>query len=200
VATGTRAVSVNALGFVVVGEAADDEAGRWRAHGERVIYEGPELWFGQVDVSLPSRERVWQHVVRLPQAVAVALVDGQDRVLLVRRHRFVQDRWGWELPGGLVDEDGEPGEAVVRELEEQTGYAAGQLDHMVAFQPVAAVLDHEQVVFAGRDPQRVSDPVSTEGIQQVEWVPLVSVPELIASGEVWDGASVVGLLSLLGQN
>jgi 8-oxo-dGTP pyrophosphatase MutT (NUDIX family) len=63
--------------------------------------------------------------VRLHRAVAVVLLNGQDRVLLVRRYRFVQDRWGWELPGGLVDEDEEPGEAARRELEELTGYRAG---------------------------------------------------------------------------
>jgi hypothetical protein len=25
-------------------------------------------------------------------------------VLFTRRHRFIQDRWSWELPGGPVDE------------------------------------------------------------------------------------------------
>jgi hypothetical protein len=54
-------------------------------------------------------------------------------------------------------------------------------------------------VFVGRDPQRVGDPVSAEGIVQVEWVALSSVPGLIASGEVWNGASVVGLLGVLAQ-
>lgn len=172
---------------------------RWRTFGERVIYESPEIWLGQVDVGLPSRERIWQHVVRLHRAVAVALLDGQGRVLLEWRHRFVQDRWGWELPGGLVDADEEPGEAAVRELEEQTGYRAGQLDHMITFQPVAEAADGERVVFVGRDAQQVGDPVSSEGIERVEWVPLGSVPELITAGEVWNSASVVGLLSVVAQ-
>ncbi len=81
-----------------------------------------------------------------------------------------------------MDEDEEPGEAAARELEEQTGYAAGQLEHLITFQPVAEVVDGERVVFAGRDPQQVGEPVSAEGIERVEWVPLDSVLELIASG------------------
>ena len=177
-------------------EATGDGQGRWRTFGERAIYESPEVWLGQVDVGLPSRERVWQHVVRLHRAVAVVLLDGEGRVLLLRRHRFVQDRWGWELPGGLVDEDEEPADAAVRELEDQTGYRAGQLEHVATFQPMAEVADGERVVFAGRVAQKAGDPVSPEGIERAEWLPLGSVPDLIAAGQIWNAASLVGLLSV----
>jgi 8-oxo-dGDP phosphatase len=188
-----------ALAFVIVGDAAGTEPGRWRTFGERVIHQSPDVWMGQVDVSLPSHERVWMPVVRLNRAVAVALLDRRDRVLLVRRHRFVQDRWGWELPGGSVDEDENPGEAAARELEEQTGYRAEELERLVSFQPVAETVDGERIVFSGRDPRRVTDPLSAEGVERVEWVPPGSVPELIASGEVWSASSLVGLLGVLAQ-
>ncbi|MGO8961335.1 MAG: NUDIX domain-containing protein [Streptosporangiaceae bacterium] len=177
-------------------EAAGDGQGQWRTFGERAIYESPEVWLGQVDVGLPSRERVWQHVVRLHRAAAVVLLDGEGRVLLLRRHRFVQDRWGWELPGGPVDEDEEPVDAAARELEDQTGYQAGQLEHLITFQPVAEVADAERVVFAGRAAQKVGAPVSPEGIERPSWLSLGSVPELIATGQVWNSASVIGLLSI----
>jgi 8-oxo-dGTP pyrophosphatase MutT (NUDIX family) len=174
-----------------------DSPGKWRTYGERGIYSGPGVWFGQVDVGSPSRERIWQPVLRLPQAVAVVLVDDQDRVLLVQRHRFVVDRWGWELPGGDVDEGEEPSAAAARELEDQTGYRAGHLEHLVTFQPMAEVADSERVVFAGRDARQMGDPVSPDSAARVEWVSLGSVPGLIAAGEVWNAASVIGLLGVL---
>ena len=113
-----------------------DNLGLWRAHGERAIYESPWVWLGQVDVEPPGGDRYWHHVVRLPAAALAALVDDQDRVLMLWRHRFVPDRWGWELPGGLVDDGEEPAEAANRELAEETGYRAGQLEHLVTFQPI----------------------------------------------------------------
>ena len=173
---------------MVVTEAAGEGSGRWRTFGERAIYDSAEVWLGEVDVGLPDGERVWQHVVRLHRSVAVVLVDGQERVLLVRRHRFVQDKRGWELPGGLIDEDEEPVRAAGRELEEQTGYRAGQLGHLVTFQPMAETADSERVVFAGREAERAGEAVSSE---RVEWVPLSLVPGLIATGQVWNSASVV---------
>jgi 8-oxo-dGDP phosphatase len=115
-----------------------------------------------VDVELPGGERLWQHVVRMHRAASVVLIDDQDRVLLLRRYRFVADRWGWELPGGLVDEDEEPAEAVARELEEQTGYRAGRMDRLIAFEPVPGMVDAERVVFVGHGVERVGDPISLD--------------------------------------
>jgi 8-oxo-dGTP pyrophosphatase MutT (NUDIX family) len=184
---------------VDVTDGAGDGLRWWRTFGERALYESPEIWLGQVDVGLPSRERIWQHVVRLHRAVAVALLDGQGQVPLTRRYRVVQDRWGWELPGGLVDEDEEPEAAAVRELEDQTGYRAGQLEPLTSFQPAAEIADAERVVFVGRDAQHAGEPVGSDDIETVCWTPLASVPELIGTGQVWNSASVVDLLSLLAR-
>jgi len=40
--------------------------------GERVIYDNPWVWLGQVDVELPDGERFWHHVVRLHRAAMMA--------------------------------------------------------------------------------------------------------------------------------
>src|ERR1035441_8292617 len=129
------------------------EAGWWRTFGERELYRSPYTWLGQVDVELPGGERFWHDVIRLHRAAAMVLVDETDRVLLLWRHRFVQDRWGWELPGGLVDEDEEPAEAAGRELEEETGYRAGRVEPLIAFQPRAGSVDGELFAFVGRGPE-----------------------------------------------
>jgi 8-oxo-dGTP pyrophosphatase MutT (NUDIX family) len=116
-----------------VADAVDGERSRWRTFGERTIYDNPWVWLGQIDVEMSNGERFWHHVVRLPRAAVMVLVDDQERVLMLWRHRFVQDRWGWELPGGLIDEDEEPEDTAVRELEEETGYRAGRVEHLVTY-------------------------------------------------------------------
>lgn len=177
-------------------DASAEEPGRWRTFGERSVYESPLVRLGQIDVELPDGGRHWHHVVRLNRVALLALVDGQDRVLLVRRHRMVPDRWGWEVPGGLVDEDEQPADAARREMEEATGYRAGQIEYLVAFQPRAGVVDAEHTVFLGRDPEQMGEPANAE-ITRAEWVPLASVPGLIGSADIWDAGSLVGLLRLL---
>ena len=190
----TRAVGVS---VVAVTSAAGGGPGRWRTFGERAVYESPYVWLGQVDVGLPGGERFWHDVIRLHRAVVMVLVDGADRVLLLWRHRFVQDRWGWEVPGGLVDEGEEPAEAARRELEEETGYRAGRVEQLIMFQPRAGTVDAEYFVYVGRDPERVGEPTEVNEAVRMEWVPLASVPGMIAAGEIWNAGSLVALLRFL---
>jgi 8-oxo-dGTP pyrophosphatase MutT (NUDIX family) len=170
---------------------------QWRTFGERAIYDSPWVWLGQVDVELPGGERFWHHVTRLRRAAMMVLVDDEDRVLMLWRHRFLPDRWGWEIPGGLVDEGEEPAEAAVRELAEETGYRAGLVERLIAFQPMVGSVDSEHFVFVGREPERIGEPTDTSEAARIEWVPLTSVPEMIAAGEIWNAGSLVALMRLL---
>ena len=180
-----------------VTDASSGEPGRWRTFGERAIYESPGLRLGQIDVELSDGGRHWQHVVRLHRSAMLALVDDQGRVLLVRRHRIVPDRWGWEIPGGLVDEDEQSVDAASRELEDATGYRAGRVEHLVTFQPMAGMVDAEHTVFVGQNPEQIGEPTNVSEITRSEWVPLASVPGLISSADIWDAGSLVALLKLL---
>lgn len=180
-----------------VADAEGSERSRWRTFGERTIYDDPWVWLGQIDVELPDGERFWHHVVRLHRAAVVVLVDEQDRVLMMWRHRFVQDRWGWELPGGLIDVGEEPLETAIRELEEETGYRAGRLKHLVTYQPMVGMVDSEHVIFIGRDPVKVAEPVEVTETDRIEWIPLSSVSELVRSGQIWNSGNLIGLWGLM---
>ena len=105
--------------------------------------------------------------------------------------------WGWELPGGQVDEDEDPAEAAVREMEDTTGYRAGRVDHLITFRPLPETVDCEQVAFIGRDPVHEGEPTAGGNVARVEWVSLGSVPGLIAEGHIWHAGTLVALLRFL---
>jgi 8-oxo-dGDP phosphatase len=180
-----------------VTDANSDEQGRWRTFRERTVYEDAWVWLGQADVEVPGGERFWHDVIRLHRGALMVLLDDHDQVLMLWRHRFVPDRWGWELPGGLVDADEEPADAAARELEEETGYQAGHVEHVTTFQPMPGMVDAEHFVFVGTNPERVGDPTDLSEAARVEWVPLEAVAEMMDAGEIWNAGSLVALSRVL---
>jgi 8-oxo-dGTP diphosphatase len=59
--------------------------------------------------------------VRLLLVVAAALVDMDGRVLIAQRPKGKQLEGLWEFPGGKVDADERPEDALIRELHEELG-------------------------------------------------------------------------------
>jgi 8-oxo-dGDP phosphatase len=182
-----------------VTDASGDEAGQWRTFGERTVYDNAWVWLGQVDVELPGGERYWHHVIRLHRTAIVVLLNDQDQVLMLWRHRFVPDRWGWELPGGLVDVDEEPADAAARELEEETGYRVRRVEHVTTYQPMPGMVDAEHFVYVGTNPEHVGEPTDLSEAARIEWVPLASVPQMIDTGEIWSGGTLVALSRVLAK-
>jgi len=80
-------------------------------------------------------------------AAAVVLVDDEDRVLLVRPTY----RPGWDLPGGVVEQDEAPRSAARRELAEELGLDRA-LNGLLAVDWVPATAERTEgliVVFDG---------------------------------------------------
>jgi ADP-ribose pyrophosphatase YjhB (NUDIX family) len=174
-----------------------DSAGGFRVLGGRLVYDGPEVRVDQVDLGFPDGDRLGWDVVRLPRWASVIVADEHGRVLLVRRYGLARDRWGWELPGGVVEEDEEPCETVARELEEVGGCRAGELALVMSCRLDPRWVDGEHLIFAVQGVESVPDAAGNDGTVEVEWVPARSVRQLIASGEIWAAGTLIGLLAAL---
>ena len=174
------------------------ESTQWIIHGERVVDDSRRATLSVARVELPDGVRFEQYVLRVPKAaMAVVLDDAGERVLMMWRHRFVIDRWVWELPGGYVDEAEDPAVTAAREAEEETGWRPGTLDPLIAFQPMVGTADAENLLFIGQGAERTDAAPDINEAKRVEWIDLASVPDRIARGEIVGAASVVGLLSAM---
>jgi 8-oxo-dGTP diphosphatase len=61
--------------------------------------------------------------VKLLLVVAAALIDADNRVLLAQRPKGKALEGLWEFPGGKIDADERPEDALIRELREELGIA-----------------------------------------------------------------------------
>ncbi len=171
---------------------------RWTVHGERAIYESEWIRLVLTDVEIPGAERFEHHVVRMPQQAAGAVVFDPDRgLLLLWRHRFVTDTWGWEIPAGRIDPGEHPIAAAARETLEETGWQPGALTPLVRYQPHNGLSDQVFHVFLADGATHVGDPTDPGEAERVEWVPIDRVRRLASTEEILDGLSLTAILYAL---
>lgn len=151
----------------------------------------------ELEVEGPDGERHRRAMVRHPGAVvAVAVVDSE--AILVRQFRPAVGRAVLEVPAGKRDVAGEAPEATAaRELEEEIGQSPGRLRKLAEFYNSPGFSDEYTYLYCATELTVVPGPrgvTPEEQAMTIERVPVAATEELIASGELVDAKSIVGLL------
>ena len=174
---------------------------KWTVHGEHSIYDSEWMRLTLVDVELPSGPRFEHHVIRMPAQAAGVVVDDPDRgVLLLWRHRFVTDTWGWEVPAGRIDADETPAQAAARETLEETGWRPGPLTKMTTYYPHNGSSDATFNLFVATAATHVGNPSDPDESDRIEWLSWSRVRSEIDAGHIGDGLSLTALLYRLAMH
>lgn len=169
----------------------------WTIHGERIIDDTRRAVLSIASVELPDGVTFEQYVLRVPAAAIVVVLDDQDRVLMLSRHRFILDRWVLELPGGYLDPDEDPLVCAAREVQEETGWRPGPLHPLVEFQPMVGTIDQPNTVYLAKGATATGATPDINEADRIVWLPLSEVPDRMATGEIIGAGSVSGLLAVL---
>ncbi|GAB2328791.1 GntR family transcriptional regulator [Streptomyces variabilis] len=176
---------------------APTELDAWKIHGERNLYDNRWVKLQLWDVEPPGMERFEHHVVKLQHVAITAVLDDRDRVLMLWRYRFVPKQFGWELPGGIVDQGEDPADTALRETVEETGWRPKSLEHVVSYQPMVGMVDSPHEIFVAYGAERVGEPTDVEEAGHTEWVPLADIPGLMVRGELMGSGTLIALLHIL---
>jgi ADP-ribose pyrophosphatase len=138
-------------------------------------------------------------VVRHPGAVVVVpIAAGGRSALLVRQFRAAVGDAVLEVPAGKRDVDGEPpATTAARELEEEIGARAGRLVKLAEFYNTPGFCDEYTHLYVALDLEPLATRAAVtaeEHTMTVETVALDDVERLIATRELHDAKSIIGLL------
>ena len=128
-----------------------------------------------------------------PEAAAILAFVDKDHILMVRQWRYAIGCETLEIPAGKVD----PGETADicagRELREETGRSASQLVEIFSYYPAIGYANEVIRIFVASGLKGVSDREESDEISGVEIVELAEVHDMIMSGRIRDGKTVIGL-------
>lgn len=116
-----------------------------------VVLETERFRVEQVPEPLRDGSSKSRHVIRHPGAVAIVPVLSDKRVCLIRNRRVAVARELIELPAGTREPGEDPRNTAIRELQEETGFVAQQVEQLHEFFLAPGIMDERMTVYLATD-------------------------------------------------
>jgi len=169
---------------------------------QKLVHQWASWSLVQADYSDPSGEKFTRTFVDSPGAVGVVALIGEHgarRVILVRQYRPPLDIKTLELPAGMRDQAGEdPRLTARRELEEEAGFTAETMVQIGSHVSAPGISNSLVHLFLAVDlrPTKTDRHGPEEQFMTIETPLFSEALEMINSGEITDGKTVIGLLQV----
>ncbi|MGW3864709.1 NUDIX domain-containing protein [Streptomyces sp. NPDC005047] len=166
----------------------------WTRKATEVLHRGPFITLNRDVVIRPDgSEGAYEHIT-VDDAVRVVAVDERDQIALVEDHFYLQQRRVLHLPGGGVGGQ-EPGEAALRELEEETGLVARDLRLLGVIDPLPGATAARTYLFLATGLRSgLVQRDDTEIGMTVHWTERAEAVDAVREGRITEAGSVAGLL------
>ncbi len=130
---------------------------------------------------------------------AIAPVPAPGRLVLVGQYRHAAGQRLWEIPAGTAEPDESCETGALRELREETGYAADRLELLCAVYPTPGFCTERVHIYAARGLHAGPQDLQEDERIEVREVTFAQAWEMQASGEIVDMKTVTALLWLAGR-
>jgi 8-oxo-dGTP pyrophosphatase MutT (NUDIX family) len=171
----------------------------WQVISERPLYQDEWLDIRMADVELPDGRHLAHRFIRTSSGAGVVVIDQDRRVLLIWRHRFITGAWGWEIPTGKIENGETPADAAAREFEEETGWRAGPLRHLISVRPTPGLSDSEHHIYRADQATYIGKPADSIESERISWVPIADLRSLIDKKQITSGTTLAALLYVLSE-
>jgi ADP-ribose pyrophosphatase len=171
--------------------------------GTRRIYTGKVLNLDIDTVKFPDGSTGELEIIRHSGASAVVpfLSDptGPDpQLLLIRQYRYAANGYVYEIPAGRLDAGEDPLDCAHRELREETGCSAGQMQLLFSMFTTPGFTDERIHVFMAMDLTQGVVSREADEFVEVETMPLSRALEMIKRSEIPDGKTALAILFAAG--
>ena len=171
--------------------------------GSRRVYTGRVLNLDIDQVRFPDESTGELEIIRHPGASAVlpflSEPTGPDpQILLIKQYRYAAEDFLYEVPAGRLDPNEAPVDCARRELMEETGCTAAQIEPLYTFYTTPGFIDERIHGFMATGITQGESRREADEFMTLETLTLSRALELIKAGEIRDGKTAVLILFAAG--
>jgi ADP-ribose pyrophosphatase len=183
-----------------VSEGEKGRPGRVESHR---AYSGKVISLDVDKVRFPDGSLGELEMIRHPGASAVVpfLSDptGEDpQVLLIRQYRYAAEGYLYEIPAGRLNVGESPRECALRELKEETGCSAAEVEQLLTMYTTPGFTDEKIHLFMATGLESGETKHEADEFLELQPMLLSRALQLVEAGGIQDSKTALGLLFVAG--
>lgn len=157
------------------------------------VYHGRILDLFVDEVELPNGRQAQREKVSHLGSVGMVPLGQEGQVILIRQYRYPVEEELIEIPAGKLDPGEDPWECARRETEEEIGLIPGRLVKLATFYTTPGFCNENFYLFLALDLKKGDVNHDDDEFMVIKRVSLERAIEMLASGEIRDAKTIIGL-------
>ena len=156
------------------------------------VYDGIVIGIDVYNLTIEGR-KVKREIIKHPGAAAMLAFDEKGRIILVRQHRYPHG-YVLEIPAGTLEKGESPKACALREIQEETGYKAKRMTHLVTYYPSVGYNTEEIHCFVASGLTQVKKKLDTDEFITVKKMELPKLLKMIKAGKIIDSKTICAVM------
>ncbi len=163
---------------------------KWEKISGRTIIKN-DHWSYNVDSFIIDKKIKGEyHYVHTLGSSMIIPFSNDNKILLTKQFRYLNNKESWEFPCGSVEEGLTIEENAIKELREETGYTASNIIKIGEFSPYTGAADEICTLFFASD--LIHSPLPKDDTEDFEIVFFTKqeIQNLVDKNIIWDGLTL----------
>ena len=161
-----------------------------------LVQKGAIIDYYQDTVQVPNGNIVKWDFIKHNGAAAVVPVDEEGRLIMVSQYRNALDRYTLEIPAGGLNSPDEPTrDAAERELAEETGYHAEQIEFLISIRTTVAFCNEKIDIYVATGLTPGHQNLDDDEFVDVKAFTVEELLDKIYAGEIEDAKTISAILA-----
>ena len=156
------------------------------------VYDGITIGIDVYDLTIEGR-KVKREIIKHPGAAAILAFDEKNRLILVRQHRYPHG-YVLEIPAGTLEKGESPKACALREIQEEIGYRAKRMTHLVTYYPSIGYNTEAIHCFVASGLTQVKKKLDTDEFITVKKIELPKLLKMIKAGKIIDSKTICAVM------
>jgi ADP-ribose pyrophosphatase len=158
----------------------------------KLIYEG-HIFDVRLDHIREGEVEYDREIVVHPGSCVIVPLFADETIGLVRQYRHAAGKSLLEIPAGSLEKDEDPKTGAIRELEEEIGVVAANIELLIEFYVSPGFLTEKMFVFLATDLTDVGQKLESDELIEIERLTFPQAFDLIRNGGIEDAKTITGL-------